>query len=83
MVDDHPGMKLSFSNFLLRTHLGQVVEFLDSRFVLMNLSMERLKREKFTFRQCHRIIIIITRSYAALRAAELDWIVGPGYSPGG
>ena len=29
------------------------------------------------------IIIIFTRSYAALRAADLDWIVGPGYSPGG
>ena len=29
------------------------------------------------------IIIIITRSYATLRAADLDWIVGPGYSPGG
>ena len=28
------------------------------------------------------IIIIITRSYAALRAADLDWIVGPGYSLG-
>ena len=28
------------------------------------------------------IIIIITRSYAALRAADLDWIVGPGYSWG-
>ena len=25
----------------------------------------------------------ITRSYAALRAADLDWIVGPGYSLGG
>merc|ERR1712004_196875 len=24
-----------------------------------------------------------TRSYAALRAADLDWIVGPGYSSGG
>ena len=24
--------------------------------------------------------IITTRSYAALRAADLDWIVGPGYS---
>ena len=23
-----------------------------------------------------------TRSYAALRAADLDWIVGPGYSLG-
>ena len=23
-----------------------------------------------------------TRSYAALRAADLDWIVGPGYSSG-
>ena len=29
------------------------------------------------------IIIIITRSYAALRAADLEWIVGPGYSLGG
>ena len=29
------------------------------------------------------ITIIITRSYAALRAADLDWIVGPGYSLGG
>ena len=26
------------------------------------------------------LIIIITRSYAALRAADLDWIVRPGYS---
>ena len=25
----------------------------------------------------------ITRSYPALRAADLDWIVGPGYSLGG
>ena len=29
------------------------------------------------------IMIMITRSYAALRAADLDWIVGPGYSLGG
>ena len=28
-------------------------------------------------------IFILTRSYAALRAADLDWIVGPGYSLGG
>ena len=25
----------------------------------------------------------VTRSYAALWAADLDWIVGPGYSSGG
>ena len=25
---------------------------------------------------------VYTRSYAALRAADLDWIVGPGYSSG-
>ena len=31
----------------------------------------------------HPILNIITRSYAALRAADLDWIVGPGYSLGG
>ena len=24
-----------------------------------------------------------TRSYAALRAADLDWIIGPGYNLGG
>ena len=29
------------------------------------------------------VIIIITRSYAALWAADLDWIIGPGYSLGG
>ena len=28
-------------------------------------------------------IICGTRSYAALQAADLDWIVGPGYSLGG
>ena len=27
-------------------------------------------------------IFYTTRSYAALRAADLDWIVGPGYSLG-
>ena len=26
-------------------------------------------------------IIFLTRSYAALRAADLDWIIGSGYSP--
>ena len=28
------------------------------------------------------ILIMTTRSYAALRAADLDWIVGPEYSSG-
>ena len=27
-------------------------------------------------------ILIHTRSYAALQAADLDWIIGPGYSLG-
>ena len=27
-------------------------------------------------------VFMNTRSYAALRAADLDWIVGPGYSSG-
>ena len=31
----------------------------------------------------HFETFIITRSYAALRAADLDWIVGPGFSLGG
>ena len=29
------------------------------------------------------ITVIGTRSYAALRAADLGWIVGPGYNLGG
>ena len=29
------------------------------------------------------IFLKTTRSYAALRAADLDWIIGPGYSSGG
>ena len=32
--------------------------------------------------QSIKVIIIITRSCAALRAADLDWIVGPGCSSG-
>ena len=31
----------------------------------------------------HPALFWKTRSYAALRAADLDWIVGPGYSSGG
>ena len=30
-----------------------------------------------------QFVFIITRSYAALLAADLDWIIGPGYSLGG
>ena len=38
-------------------------------------------------KHCHAhhvitVIFVVTRSYAALRAADLDWIVGPGYSLG-
>ena len=29
------------------------------------------------------LCFFFTRSYAALRAADLDWIIGPGYSSGG
>ena len=29
-----------------------------------------------------RVSFYETRSYAALQAADLDWIVGPGYSSG-
>ena len=29
------------------------------------------------------VLFVTTRSYAALRAADLDWIIGPGYSLGG
>ena len=29
------------------------------------------------------VSLYFTRSYAALRAADLDWIIRPGYSSGG
>ena len=32
---------------------------------------------------CQSLTLNVTRSYAALWAADLDWIVGPGYSSGG
>ena len=32
---------------------------------------------------CLCALIVNTRSYAALQAADLEWIVGPGYSLGG
>ena len=40
--------------------------------------MEKGKKEK----ELHILHILHTRSYAALWAADLDWIVGPGYSMG-
>ena len=35
-----------------------------------------------TSQKCDIDLFTFTRSYAALRAADLDWIVGPGYSSG-
>ena len=35
-----------------------------------------------TSQKCDIDLFTFTRSYAALRAADLDWIVGPGYSLG-
>ena len=40
------------------------------------------EKENISFKQIC-VILTITRSYAALRAADLDWIVGQGYSSGG
>ena len=42
----------------------------------------------FTMRYAHSQVTLadsfgLTRSFAALGAADLDWIVGPGYSWGG
>ena len=35
-------------------------------------------------KQFHSVVdVTYTTSYATLRAADLDWIVGPGYSSGG
>ena len=36
----------------------------------------------FSFIYFSLLLFFLTRSYAALRAADLDWIVGPGYSLG-
>ena len=43
--------------------------------------MDRVARREEMQRE-RGFVIIYTRSYAALRAADLDWIVGPGYSLG-
>ena len=42
-----------------------------------------LQFESKTFNDIFLHFFYHTRSYAALRAADLDWIVGPGYSSGG
>ena len=42
----------------------------------------KLSAEGQPFLHSRRPSICGTRSYAALRAADLDWIVGPGYSSG-
>ena len=39
--------------------------------------------DEFVMVKTTMVAIIVTRSFAALRAADLDWIVGPGYSLGG
>ena len=41
-----------------------------------------LKKKSLVY-SCWARIIKKTRSYATLRAADLDWIVGPEYSLGG
>ena len=47
----------------------------------------RCQQELFMLIDCNLLVLneffLLTRSYAALRAADLEWIVGPGYSLGG
>ena len=48
--------------------------------------LECRKADNGLLELCQSILIylfLLTRSYAALRAADLDWIIGPGYSSGG
>ena len=55
------------------------------RAILFPQRRERRTRQESEHDQLHFFLIVIfvsTRSYAALRAADLDWIVGPGYSLG-
>ena len=51
-------------------------DLLDCKVVLAELSLFKLSISYIRY-------FIYTRSCAALRAADLDWIVGPEYSLGG
>ena len=51
--------------------------------VLFVLSVLMTMMTKTTMMIITMTSITITRSYAALWAADLDWIVPPGYSSGG
>ena len=55
---------------------------IDER-VIINFRDKNVLIARFRDKNGVFILFIYTRSYAALRAADLDWIVGPGYSPGG
>ena len=58
---------------------------LDLLLRLRDLDLEvffPLRLRDLCVKQCAHLRICVTRSYAALRAADLDWIVGPGYSLG-
>ena len=53
------------------------------QFVLFVLSVLMTMMTKTTMMIITMTSITITRSYAALWAADLGWIIGPGYSLGG
>ena len=63
--------------------VGDIIEkIIDCRYIgIFSSYRQIIDIEKKRFWNYQKIIN--TRSYAALRAADLDWIVGPGYSPGG
>ena len=50
---------------------------------MYNICTEQLSHISESRSLWFMISFSITRSCAALRAADLDWIVGPGYSLGG
>ena len=61
----------TFGNYLWR-EIPQASQIIA---ILVMTVKEATKKDLVKFRK--------TRSYAALRAADLDWIIGPGYSLGG
>ena len=70
-----------FGRFGLQNlHILQTVHVLHILHILHILPTLHILHILHIMRIMHIMLIMHTRSYAALRAADLDWIVGPGYS---
>ena len=56
-----------------------------STLVMIRITGKELRAEEvgLEHKDAEVKVFFLTRSYAALRAADLNWIIGPGYSSGG